>query len=184
MISTGSRPDKNQPERTRAARVSRSRPYEGLRDRRSRLPGPGVETAAGLRLSIIGASRARSSAGERSLHTREVAGSKPAVPMVHGAPRPRVRRGPGLSRLPPRPARDPGPAVTTIGRCRTRTEEGRSADFEPAAKPPRKAPQLRCRRLCDRGRAFRACDGESAARPGNRFRLVREGVHGRRAVAD
>jgi hypothetical protein len=45
--------------------------------------GPFHAYTDGLAFRVRSAlSRARSSVGERSLHTREVAGSKPAVPML------------------------------------------------------------------------------------------------------
>src|SRR3954453_6910981 len=48
----------------------------------------------GSRLDYVARLRARSSAGERSLHTREVAGSNPAAPM----PGPRRSRAKSLRR--------------------------------------------------------------------------------------
>jgi hypothetical protein len=46
--------------------------------------GPAPQPAS-LRRALQSATRARSSVGERSLHTREVAGSKPAVPILEPA---------------------------------------------------------------------------------------------------
>jgi hypothetical protein len=46
--------------------------------------------------ALESAARARSSVGERSLHTREVAGSKPAAPIADGATNANARTQGGL----------------------------------------------------------------------------------------
>ena len=83
----------DRPRRCRAVPGQTGRPQHRPADRRRRTAarlrtdaatvrcGPGVAGRLDANDVQSSASRARSSAGERSLHTREVAGSKPAVPI-------------------------------------------------------------------------------------------------------
>ena len=66
---------------TRRGGGLRARPPRPVRGHLARPDGARRQPAAAVGL-ICATARARSSVGERSLHTREVAGSKPAAPIV------------------------------------------------------------------------------------------------------
>ncbi len=100
--------DRDQPPATPQSRAGNDRPFSGQQIdgiNGSQTPSKGTNPLGPRRpprLSsepMIGPLRARSSVGERSLHTREVAGSKPAGPIPQNAPC-RPRRGPGEDPMP------------------------------------------------------------------------------------